>query len=454
MPRTYALTYYKPRKCWRKKYRGKAYYLGRGGVKKTDEAAYETAVAEWEAIKRYADGEGPEPFTASGEFNPAEYDRRLGEFLAIRHKLTNQATKEGRAVDPEIVAHMASDYARLAITAKVGIRTPSGDVPLTDLFAEYLRQREGKVRLGDLSVKQYAQDKSILKDFEGFAKNYGLSMLSEIEGPTLQLYREAQDKLASHPEAAQRISRITARKRLQTVNKVWRWAYKNEYLDRLPRILDSDYAKMKIERPAPTFWTVDEIRKLFSEASQRTKLYIALACNCGYTQREIASLCWNMIDDAGVITRSRPKSKQPQVHKLWPITLELLRAESKSTTGLCLLSEQGNELVALEVRASGAINHNDAIRLAFNRTLKKCKLESTGRTFKNIRKTSANALAEQFEDNRIVDVFLAHSDRAMRIHYADDHYKKYFAAIDWLESFYDLKNHREPAKEETTRKKV
>ena len=107
---------------------------------------------------------------------------------------------------------MASDYARLAITAKVGIRTATGDVPLSDLFAEYLRQREGKVRFGDLSVKQYAQDKSILKDFEGFAKNYGLSLLSEIEGPSLQLYREAQDKLASHPEAEQRVSRITARK--------------------------------------------------------------------------------------------------------------------------------------------------------------------------------------------------------------------------------------------------
>ena len=68
----------------------------------------------------------------------------------------------------------------------------------------------------------------------------------------------------------------------------------------------------------------------------------------------------------------------------------------------CRLGSQGER----------AITHNDAIRLAFNRTLKKCKLESTGRTFKNIRKTSANALAEQFEDNRIVDVFLAHSDRA------------------------------------------
>lgn len=438
MARSYALTYYKPRKCWRKKYKGKAYYLGKSGVGKTNEAAYEAALLEWEAIKRHVDGEGPDPFTESGGFDPAAYDRRLGEYLTIRHKLTQQHYREGSSLDLDLTARMASDYARLAVTAKSGIRSATGDVSLTDLFAEYLRQRQGKIRLGDLSVKQYAQDKAILADFEGFAKHYGLTMLSEVEGPTLQLYREAQDKLASHPEAEQRISRITARKRLQTVMKVWRWAYKSEYLDRLPRVLDSDYAKMKIERPDPVFWTVAEIRKLFKEASRRTKLYIALACNCGYTQREISSLAWNMIDNDRVITRSRPKSGQPQVHKLWPITLRLLREESETTTGDCLRSEQGNELVTLEVKPDGKITHNDSIRLAFNRTLKKAKLAATGRTFKHIRKTSANALAEQFEDNRIVDLFLAHSDRAMRIHYADDHYKNYFAAIDWLESHYDL----------------
>jgi len=54
--------------------------------------------------------------------------------------------------------------------------------------------------------------------------------------------------------------------------KLLRWAYKHEYLDRLPRILDSDYTKVKqrvSERPKPVFWTIDEIPK--GEKTQPTE---------------------------------------------------------------------------------------------------------------------------------------------------------------------------------------
>jgi len=445
----YQLTWHKARKCWKKMYGGKTYYLGKGKCNgKTDSEGYQLALTEWEAVKRFADDNGPNPYTEAGEFIPAEYQLRLADFLAMRQRIGPNGNQQpaGESIDPDKSPWMASDYTRHGFTLATGLRTHSGDVSLADLFAEYLRQRESEVQSNALSVKQYAQDKAKLNDFEGFAKHYGRAMLSEIDGPFLQSYRVAQQRLTTVPNPADRISQETARKRLQTILKVWRWAYKQEYLDALPRVLDREYAKVKIDRPKPRFWEPAELRQLFAKASQRTKLYIALACNCGYTQAEIATLEWEMIDPkTREVRRERPKSGQPQVHKLWPLTLELLRAESKTTSGLCLVGAKGNPLLTQEIKADGNITHVDSIRLAFNRTLKKTKLDNTGRSFKHIRKTSANAIAEKYEDNRLVDLFLGHSTHAMRNHYADDHYKGLFSAIDWLESYYGLKLEAETA---------
>ena len=437
MARKYTLTYHKARKCWRKQYRGRVYYLGQCGVCKTDEQGYRFALAEWEAVKRNVDGNGPEAYSATGEFDPSEYESRLAAFLADRHLNSNDRFRS--RIDASYpMALMATDYSRHSYTHPTIDRSPHGDIELSNLFREYLRQRKLQAESKKLSVKQYAQDRAKLKDFEGFSNQHDKKMLSDIDSPFLAAYKSVQEQLTVLLKEDDGISCETAKKRLQTITKVWKWAYQNEYLDRIPRVLEFGYASIKISRPDPEFWNPEEIRILFNAAAQRTKLYIALACNCGYTQKEIATLNWEMIDKDGVIRRNRPKTGEPQVHQLWPVTRTLLKTESKTRKGRCLLGQKGNELLTETIKDDGEITHVDSIRLAFNRTTKKTDLQDTGRTFKHIRKTSANAIAQAFEDNRLVDMFLSHSDHAMRNHYVEKHYDRYFKALTWLESYYDL----------------
>jgi len=439
MARTRELTWHKARSCYRKVYKGKTHYLKSPCRNKSDDDGYRAAMREFQAVKAYADGEGPEPYV-NGVWNPDDYAKRYARWLVLADEGRAGPTANGNGKNGDAHASMATDYTRHAFTPGVVARLRTGDVPIQTLVDEYLRQRKVKAEAGKLSVKQYAQDRAKLADFTGFCEHHGKAMLSEIDGPFLDFYRECQEALTGHKSKSESISGETARKRLQTVLKLWRWAYQQEYLDRLPRVLDSGFAQVEIKRPKPTFWEVSEIQTLFKSASQRTKLYIALACNAAYTQAEISTLTWEMIDpETREVRRERPKSGQPQVHKLWPITFDLLRAESKSETGLCLLGQKGNELLTQEIKADGNITHVDSVRLAFNRTLKKCKLLGTGRSFKHIRKTSAQAIRTEYEDDRLVDMFLAHSTKGnMRDHYTEPVYKRYFEAIDWLEGFYNL----------------
>ncbi len=436
MARKRELSWHKPRGCYRKVYQGKTHYLKTECKNKSDEEGYRAALKEWQAVKAHADGEGPEPYD-SGQWDPSGYAKRLARWLILE----DERAPEERKAKPGAanVATMATDYTKHAFTPGVIARIKQDNISIADLFGEYLRQRKVKAESGKLSVKQYAQDKAKLADFEGFAKHHGKTLLEEIDGPFLSFYRECQEALTAHKKKKERISSETARKRLQTVLKVWNWAYEQEYLDRLPRVLTKGYAQIEIKRPKPQFWTVDEIKTIFKNSSQRTKLYILLAANCGYTQGEISSLTWEMIDDEGVIRRQRPKTEQTQVHRLFDITLELLREESKSTEGLCLLSQQGNPLLSQDIKEDGNVTHQDSIRLAFNRVLTKLEMTGTGKSFKHIRKTSAQAILEQFEDERLVDMFLAHSTKgAVREHYTEPVYKRYFEALDWLGEFYSF----------------
>lgn len=52
MPRKLQLTWHKPRSCWKKKRRGKTYYVGVGKCAgKTDATGYYTALDEWNAME-------------------------------------------------------------------------------------------------------------------------------------------------------------------------------------------------------------------------------------------------------------------------------------------------------------------------------------------------------------------------------------------------------------------
>ncbi len=181
---------------------------------------------------------------------------------------------------------------------------------------------------------------------------------------------------------------------------------------------------------------------MFKVATPRTRLYVLLGLNLGYTQSDVASLEHGFVDwTANTVTRNRHKTGQPQLARLWPITAKLLQAEMTDPrkSALMLLGENGNRLVSETESANGKPIKVDAIATAFGRMMLKANMADDKRGFKHFRKTSANLIGQNNQDNpHLVDLFLGHTQKSMAKFYAKQHYDLLFAATDKLAALYGL----------------
>jgi len=111
-------------------------------------------------------------------------------------------------------------------------------------------------------------------------------------------------------------------------------------------------------RRIPTF-TIDEVKSLLGGCdgfSERTKLFVLLALNCGMLQSDVSDLGEDEVDwRAGTLTRPRSKTPESQVvkYKLWPETFGLLQKYRQQNQTVLneresprvLLTERGKPLV-------------------------------------------------------------------------------------------------------------
>jgi integrase len=306
-----------------------------------------------------------------------------------------------------------------------------------DLIDDYLAQRRVAVEAHQLSQASYASDKYRLAAFRTFCEKRGKTSLADaVSADHLDAYRGQVFRQVSKDKALA----VSAKHALRTVKALVLWAHEGERVDTLPRVLNK-YAEVSLPVPSPRFFAAEEIQTLYAAAAERTRLFILLALNCGYTQADIASLEHSHIDwTRGIIVRNRHKTGQPQEHKLWPRTLTLLRKHvtqpGQRHPDLAIVGEEGNALVSEKIKDNGTPYKVDAIRLAFARLLSKCKIND-GRGFAIFRKTGANAIAKQYQDGpHLTDLYLAHSAKGMRVHYARQHYDELHKATDWLATLY------------------
>jgi len=314
---------------------------------------------------------------------------------------------------------------------------------IATLLNQYLDSRRMAVQARQLSQASYASDKYRLAAFIKYCERKKATDLVDAISPTnLDNYRSYLLSQLSRGRAAA----VSVKHSLRTVKAALLWAYDKEKLDALPRVLNK-YAEISLPAPRPRFFTVQEVQTLYAAANDRMRLYILLALNCGYTQADIATLEHGHIDwQTGMVSRQRHKTGQPQEHKLWPITLDMLKQHATQAgqrdPDLALLGAEGNPLVSEKIKDDGTPSKVDAIGLAFGRLLVKCKVND-GRGFGIFRKTGADAIAKRFQATpHLVDLYLAHSPRGMRAHYAGQHYDDLHKATDWLASLFGFDGHQ------------
>ncbi len=203
-------------------------------------------------------------------------------------------------------------------------------------------------------------------------------------------------------------------------------------------------------------FTIDELRTLYRFCNNtRARLHFLLALNCGFTQKEIATLRLSHIHfdrptknggKVSYIKRRRHKTKVWGKWRLWNETRMLLKLhlapadEQQNPNSLALLSNEGNPLVGKNIKGP---SRYDLIRGFWRKQLDYANIGAASRSpfitgqpfapvrvlgFKYLRKT-ASQLIRNASDKDTSEAFLAHSDKTMGRAYNNANMKKLSKAL-------------------------
>lgn len=297
--------------------------------------------------------------------------------------------------------------------------------------ARFLSQKRAQVGGGELSVGRYANLKLHLSLFQDFVG--GSNPVSAITSRALTDFRTDLLERVSRGEFTAKY----AKDRLDAAKQFTGWLFQEEALAQLPRVMASKTFTITPAPPAIKTLTVAETKTLLDSATGQLKLFIMLALNTGFLQKDISELKPEEVDwRAGVIRRKRSKTKKfenvPEVsYPLWPATFRLLQEYRRPNSLHVLANENGGSLLTSTLKEDGKQHKVDNIHTAYFRLCKRVSIKD--RPFKSLRKTSATLLRSSEKYSGLEDLFLGHAPRSMSDkHYAGIPHELMASALDWL----------------------
>jgi integrase len=528
---------------WRKKYKAKTYYFA-GGKGKSDQEAYDAAIAAWEKLKGQIDLTTPRRHQRDYEtaidqweqvlafcnrYGDREHaDQAVEKLTDLRRRFAATKLTPLKREDqfeanfdlpidaewvrelPKLVGLVPSDGAQpraepsppLSVAVALGLDAPGEPVVITptqeqidrldgsplriarELWRDRLAVMKRKAAPEDESLQAHIQKYLKQKEAEAEASQvstgrcYALRLhlthfqdwlgkdtsVKEIDGEVLINFRTHVLGKAATKEW----TKTTASHYMTTTKSLVRWLWQSNAIPTLPRVLDGRSETLKITKTKPGIvtFTMEEIKALLADASDRTKLYILLMLNCGMTQKDISDLLVTEVDwKEGRIIRKRSKTSEeenvPVVnYKLWPETFRLLQQERDAKSkDRVLVNSNGGPIWSEEITKDGKYRKTDNVKNAFDRlrTVKKIeeppdapkkrsarKVEravkaTIDKPLKSLKKTSASLLRDNAKFSNLEKLFLGHAPQSMSDkHYAKVPQKLLDQAVLWLGKQYGL----------------
>ena len=408
--RKYKVNWVPKDKQWRKNYKGKRYYLGKG-KSKTDRYSYKLAVQKFEEIKRMVD---------AGE--------RVSSTKQILPKKITKKKKKTRSWNPRIVKSVVRKFLKV----KRHEAESSGGENVTLGRVQNLKNR-----------------------LQHFVDEFGNDSLSSITGADLQRWSVKNGKRVSAGE----IAPSTLRQDFRCVRQLYRWAYKQHIIDNVPRNLE-DFGKQTQKavrrakrKPVKTF-TKAEIQKLYTGCDtlkldskwwSRTdtelpmlKLAIVLAVNTGMTQQDLSDL---RMDELFLgkrpprCIRLRSKTGQESNHWLFRESVRLLKehTEGKKGDDRVLLRRDGRPLVVASTRDGLKTgSRSDALGASFKRLVERVLGKDDKRRFRELRRTGANFCKQRKSGTETL--YLSHADGRMSSLYTQPAQREFDVILTYLEA--------------------
>lgn len=368
-----------------------------------------------------------------------QIDGKMRYFGSVDPKQVNFSYRES---ERRYLNFLAEREVKLPIEIKVAKLT------VEDFGEKYLQSCYTRYERGDISATWFEKIRISVCHFVDYLQtDLPLSKLNEMH---LDDYRNYTLSLPISTSTNKSISLWTAKSRLDIVKLMIKWGYQMALIETLPRNLDG-YARITIPEPTVNRFSREEINTLYSAASERTKMFMLLALNCGFGQTDISSLRnseFQMSENR--IVRKRTKTGVHCEFALWPLTIEMLKKHGTldgKPNDRVFLSQSGHPLVR-EYFIDDKFKRTDAIRSAFFRLMKKIDMPNH-RGFYSLRKTAASEI--EVIDPAVTEMFLAHSEKGQKKNYAERDWARLDKAIMELRESFELKYcvHIDPLRKNT-----
>ncbi|MEX0776356.1 MAG: hypothetical protein WD042_11685 [Phycisphaeraceae bacterium] len=464
------LTWHRPSKRWRKRIEGRDHWFG-GGNGVSDRTSYRAALEKYRkfrddreaAMDHLRHGITARPVMSATPVTLESLSAVYTAMVQMTRAMNPTALIAGIDVpyDPEVAwkygvpvqlltsvpprqtdDQPADEPARTTKTSEV-------DRLLDQFVAEQKRRTEltiqnpdaipPKQRLGGSALR------CVITSIEQMRKHFHKARLTEFGDQTEQALasfrKSLDDAVGKGKLKGQTVNAYT-----KAVGPFFRWAWSNRLVAEQPRNLAAitrKYAKIGTAQPL----SVEVIRKLWAAAAgdDRMRAWIAVGLNCGAYAMDLATLKPEHLTADGCIARYRHKTTVPMKHKLWPITLELIRKTRDDEIGLVWVRKKPKGTFPLVEEKAGGGGKYDGVGRLFDKV---CKRADVRATWSQLRDTSAHyvenvANGDRTSNPELVSQFLGHSDPRMARFYLDQRPERLNramldAAIDKLAEIYNL----------------
>ena len=462
------LTWDEEAKRWRKMHKGKT-WIGKRGVRKSDDVAYKQAVAEFEAWRATVD-------QLVIAFVPDKlHAKQYEKAIAVRQRMIKYCQLEGDTETQDLleeeIAWISKQFTKAETPQPLNFtrdglpwngkenfkwRVALGQLKkhedwtapvdkektVSAAIKKHLAARLLDAQSKQIKPQRYANIKNWLTIYQEWVLLKGDYSLEQFNSNHLSDFREF---LLGKMKTGAGWSSAYAHSILNEAKIFSNWLYNKHYIATPLRDLKNIF--IRIEKKKPKFILIPDVVSILGSADSELKLYCLLMLNCGFTPKDISDLLQGEVDWVlGRITRKRSKMKEsdsesiPTVnYKLWGITFELLKKHRSSDKKLVLLNCVGKPLKPRGFKSDGSdkLEHNDTIGKALEKLSATLKIDVSP---KNFRATSANILFNVRRFRVYHQLFLGQSVKTVaETNYVSNEDDTLDEAIDYLGETYALK---------------
>ena len=300
-------------------------------------------------------------------------------------------------------------------------RSPArGGEALADLLNRFLASREAAVKSGELSPRSWQHYHATCQIMVAM-----LGRRVEVKGLTVADF----DRLRAAYATGRGVHALSGH--VQRTRTIFKWAWESGFIE-TPMRFGPGFKRppkqvMRAAKHKGEPWALeaDAIRAILDAATPQMRAMVLLGINCGFGNSDVASLPLSALDlDGGWVSFPRPKTAVPRRAKLWPETVEAVRAalevrprpKVRADAGLVFLTRGGLRWV--RVGRTVPPKPIDEVQQSFGRLLRKLGLKRRGRSFYSLRHTF-RTVADASGDGPACDAVMGHVDASMGGHYRE-----------------------------------